>query len=89
MLGTALSCVRVGVGRMGPIVRLRDGVSVGVGGEGGVDCDGVLVVERGEIVALGLVRPVLAGGHELAGELARDASVARVPFEALRNGVSE
>jgi hypothetical protein len=79
--------MRVPVGRVGPMVRLRDRVTVR--GVGGLDVDVIVVAEGGEDVAPGLVRPGLAGGRELAGELALDAAVTRVPSEALRNGVTK
>lgn len=53
-----------------------------------MDVDVAVVVEGGD-VAPGLVRPALAGGRELAGELALDAAITWVPSEALRNGVTE
>jgi hypothetical protein len=83
--------VQVGVGRLGPVVRLRDGVSVSVGviGRGGFDVEVVVFAEGGEDVAPGLVRPSMAGDREIAGQLALDAAVTRVPSGALRNGVTE
>lgn len=42
-----------------------------------------------EIGRAGLVGPALTSGRELAVKLALDAAVARVPSEALRNGVIE
>jgi hypothetical protein len=62
---------------------------VGVRGRGGFDVEVVVVAEGGEDVAPGLVRPALAGCREIAGELALDAAVTRVPSEALRNGVTK
>ena len=54
--------MRVPVGRVGPMVRLRDGVSVrGVRGVGGLDVDVIVVAEGGEDVAPGLVRPCAGG----------------------------
>lgn len=81
--------VLVRVGLVGPMIWLRDRVSVrGVGGLA-VDMVVVVVAKGGEDVAPGLVRPALAGGRELAGELALGAAVTRVPSEALRNGVTK
>jgi hypothetical protein len=60
---------------------MREGMAVAV--------DLVAVVEGAELVVSWLVRPAVAEGRELAGVLALDAAVARVPSEALRNGVTE